>query len=169
MDGWRTLIETTTRSAVEHGAAVRRRTDVDGRLQFEAGDACSEHVQGSPRRGLGAERGDLRSVRRAGRPGDAGQRSRRDALRNNCRTPANQVPRAVAVDYVTGVDELLELSLRHPGRRVILPRQNTQAGGRGSLGGAEFVAQVEGLLQRGLNLDDDVTVRMIGSQRLCPA
>ena len=78
MDGWRTLIETTTRSAVEHGAAVRRRTDVDGRLQFEAaGDACSEHVQGSPRRGLGAERGVLRSVRRAGRPGDAGQRRSR--------------------------------------------------------------------------------------------
>ena len=108
-------------------------------------------------------------MRRAGRPGDAGQRSRRDSLRNNCRTLANQVPRAVAVDYVTGVDELLQLTLRHPGWRVILPRQNTEAGGQGSLRGAEFVAQVEGLLQRGLNLDDDVTVRTIGSQRLYPA
>ena len=28
--------------------------------------------------------------------------------------------------------------------------------------------KAEGLLQRGLDLDDDVTVRMIGSQRLCP-
>ena len=35
--------------------------------------------------------------------------------------------------------------------------------------GTELVAQAEGLLQRGLDLDDDVTVRMIGSQRLCPA
>ena len=47
MDGWRTLIATTTRLAAEDGAANRRRTDVDGRLLFEAaGEACSEHVQG---------------------------------------------------------------------------------------------------------------------------
>ena len=40
-------------------------------------------------------------------------------------------------------------------------------GGR-ACAGADLVAQAEGLLQRGLDLDDDVTVRMIGSQRLCP-
>ena len=43
-----------------------------------------------------------------------------------------------------------------------------EAGGRTGAG-ADLVAQAEGLLQGGLDLDDDQAVRMIGSQRLCPA
>ncbi len=42
------------------------------------------------------------------------------------------------------------------------------AGGRAGCG-AGLVAQAESLLQGGLDLDDDPAVRMIGSQRLCPA
>ena len=42
------------------------------------------------------------------------------------------------------------------------------AGGR-ACAGSELVAQAEGLLQRGLDLEDDQAVRMIGSQRLGPA